>query len=76
MAHMTYSFPATWLSMGRLWQPGPSVRATGGAPNQRFHYLMDAYDAAIEIDERYRNGIAVRFETLGTLRVNGFPFLS
>ena len=47
-----------------------------GSTNQRFHYLTDTYDAAIEIDDRYRNGIEVRFETSGTLRVNGFPFLS
>lgn len=47
-----------------------------GSTNQRFHYFTDAYDASIETDERYRNGIEVRFEQSGKLRVNGFPFLS
>lgn len=46
-----------------------------GSTNQRFHYLSDAYDASIETDQRYRNGIEVRFERSGKLRVNGFPFL-
>lgn len=46
-----------------------------GSTNQRFHYLSDAYDASIETDPRYRNGIEVRFAPSGTLRVNGFPFL-
>jgi len=47
-----------------------------GSTNQRFHYLTDAYDESIETNERYRNGIEVRFEQSGKLRVNGFPFLS
>ena len=47
-----------------------------GSMNQRFHYVTDAYDTSIETDERYRNGIEVRFEQSGGLRVNGFPFLS
>jgi anaerobic ribonucleoside-triphosphate reductase activating protein len=46
-----------------------------GSTNQRFFYLTDAYTASIETDERYRNGIEVRFEASGKLRVNGFPFL-
>lgn len=46
-----------------------------GSTNQRFHYLSAAYDGSIETDQRYRNGIEVRFERSGTLRVNGFPFL-
>lgn len=46
-----------------------------GSTNQRFHYLSSAYDASIETDQRYRNGIEVRFDRSGTLRVNGFPFL-
>lgn len=47
-----------------------------GSTNQRFHYFTAAYDASIEMDARYRNGIEVRFDTTGALRVNGFPFLS
>jgi anaerobic ribonucleoside-triphosphate reductase activating protein len=47
-----------------------------GSTNQCFHYFTDAYDTSIETDVRYRNGIEVRFDTTGTLRVNGFPFLS
>ncbi|WP_116745437.1 4Fe-4S single cluster domain-containing protein [Janthinobacterium sp. 78] len=47
-----------------------------GSTNQRFHYFTDAYDTAIETDIRYRNGIEIRFEQSGTLRVNGFPFLT
>lgn len=47
-----------------------------GSTNQRFHYFTEVYDAGIETDQRYRNGIEVRFEASGTLRVNGFPFIS
>lgn len=47
-----------------------------GSSNQRFHYLTNAYDASIETNARYRNGIEVRFEQSGTLRVSGFPFLT
>ncbi|KQZ35090.1 hypothetical protein ASD92_07675 [Massilia sp. Root1485] len=54
---------------------GEQVRNWVGSTNQRFHYLTDAYDVSIETDPRYRNGIEVRFERSGTLRVNGFPFL-
>jgi anaerobic ribonucleoside-triphosphate reductase activating protein len=47
-----------------------------GSTNQRFHYLSNAYDASIETNARYRNGIEVRFEQSGKLRVSGFPFLT
>ena len=52
------------------------VRNWVGSTNQRFHYLSAAYDCSIEINERYRNGIEIRFEQSGTLRVNGFPFIT
>jgi anaerobic ribonucleoside-triphosphate reductase activating protein len=50
-------------------------RNWAGSQNQRFHYLTSAYDASIE-HRAENDGLEIRIEPGGKIRINGNPLLS
>jgi anaerobic ribonucleoside-triphosphate reductase activating protein len=59
-------FVAARRDSGRNWV---------GSENQRFHYLSQRYDAAIETSSDDRPAIEVRIELDECLGINGFPLI-